>query len=82
MSLVDVIRTMTINPARILHLDVGMVGLGKMADLTIFDPDEEWVIDPNEFRSKGRNTPFAGMKVKGKVKYTIVGGNIIYDYQK
>jgi dihydroorotase len=53
-----------------------------MADLTIFDPDEEWVIDPNEFRSKGRNTPFAGMKVKGKVKYTIVGGNIIYDYQK
>lgn len=78
MSLVDVIRKMTVNPAKILHLQKGTVALGADADLTIFDPDEEWTIDPNDFRSKGRNTPFAGQKVKGKVKYTIVGGQIIY----
>ena len=51
---------------------------GVTADLTIFDPDEEWTIDPEQFASKARNTPFAGRKVKGKVKYTIVKGRIIY----
>lgn len=81
MSLAEVIRKMTINPARILRLNKGSMGLGADADLTIFDPDEEWVIDPSDFRSKGRNTPFAGMKVKGKVKYTIVGGKIVYSYK-
>ena len=79
MTLTDVIRKMTINPAKILHLRKGVLTLGADADLTIFDPNEEWVIDPNEFRSKGRNTPFAGRKVKGKVKYTIVGGKVIYN---
>lgn len=78
MSLSDIIRKMTINPARILRVNMGSLALGAEADLTIFDPDEEWVIAPKDFRSKGRNTPFAGMKVKGKVKYTIVGGKVIY----
>ncbi len=78
MSLEDIIAKMTINPARLLHLNKGWLGMGVDADLTIFDPDEEWVIDPADFCSKGRNTPFAGMKVKGRVKYTIVGGKIIY----
>lgn len=82
LSLAEIIRKMTINPARILRLHKGSLGLGSDADLTIFDPNEEWVIDPTEFRSKGRNTPFAGMKVKGKVKYTIVGGKIIYAYDQ
>ena len=54
------------------------MSLGAQADLTIFDLDEEWTIDPEQFASKARNTPFAGRKVKGRVKYTIVGGNIIY----
>ncbi|MCD7886958.1 MAG: dihydroorotase [Clostridiales bacterium] len=80
MSLADVIRKMTINPARILRLRKGSRGMGADAALTIFDPNEAWTIDPGHFRSKGRNTPFAGMQVKGKVKYTIVGGNIIYRY--
>ena len=54
------------------------LAVGAVADLVIFDEDEEWTIDPAQFRSKGRNTPFAGRKVKGKVKYTISGGTIIY----
>ena len=48
----------------------------------IFDPDEEWIVDPEEFASKGRNTPFAGRTLRGKVKYTIVGGQIVYADEK
>ena len=78
MDLPAIIRKMTTNPADILHLSKGRMTLGGDADLTIFDPDEEWVIDPEQFASKARNTPFAGQTVKGRVKYTIVGGRIIY----
>ena len=79
MKLPDLIRRMTYNPASILRLPTkGRLSLGSDADITIFDPEEEWTIDPEQFASKARNTPFAGRKVKGRVKYTIVGGNIIY----
>jgi dihydroorotase len=78
MELPDIIRRMTVNPAAILHLQKGRLSLRSDADITIFDPDEEWTIDPEQFASKGRNTPFAGRTVKGKVKYTIVGGKVIY----
>lgn len=79
MDLPAIIRRMSTNPADILHLPSGRMSIGVAADLTIFDPDEEWVIDPYKFASKGRNTPFAGMTVKGKVKYTIVDGEVIYE---
>ena len=78
MDLPSIIRRMTTNPSDILNLPKGRMSLGVDADLTIFDPDEEWVIDPEQFASKARNTPFAGRKVKGRVKYTIVGGRVIY----
>lgn len=79
MSLADVLKTMTINPAHVLRIRKGTLSLGADADLTIFDPDERWEVDPEQFRSKGRNTPFAGREVRGRVKYTIVGGNVIYN---
>jgi len=78
MDLPSIIRRMTTNPADVLRLPKGRMSLGVDADLTIFAPDEEWTIDPEQFASKGRNTPFAGWKVKGRVKYTIVKGSIIY----
>ena len=78
MELADILRKMTFNPSCILGINKGRVAIGGSADLTLFDPDEEWVIDPQQFASKGRNTPFAGRRVKGKVKYTIVNGNMIY----
>ncbi|MCI8423222.1 MAG: dihydroorotase [Lawsonibacter sp.] len=78
MPLHAVIRRMSTNPADILHLPKGRMSLGVDADLTIFDPDEAWVIDPLKFASKARNTPFAGQTVRGKVKYTIVKGRVIY----
>lgn len=78
MSLSDVIQKMTINPAKILGIRKGILVLGASADITIFDPDERWTVDPDQFASKARNTPFAGWELQGKVKYTIVGGTIIY----
>lgn len=53
---------MSYHPARILGLNKGVIEEGAPADLVIFDPDREWVIDPSEFLSKGKNTPFAGKK--------------------
>ena len=81
MELPAIIRRMTTNPADILHLPKGRMSLGVDADLTIFDPDEEWTVDPEQFASKARNTPFAGRRLKGKVKYTIVQGRVIYQDQ-
>lgn len=78
MSLNDIIAKMTINPARILGIRSGFLALGASADITIFDPNEEWTVDPDRFASKARNTPFGGMKLKGRVKYTIADGKIIY----
>ncbi len=78
LPLSDLLRKMTINPAAILRLPYGRLAIGTQADVTIFDPNEEWTVDPAKFRSMGRNTPFAGQRLRGKVKYTIVGGEIVY----
>ena len=68
---------MSYNPAKVLGIDKGSLDEGKVADITIINPDEEYIIDVNEFKSKGRNTPFGGTKVSGKVKWTILGGKIV-----
>ena len=78
MPLSDIIRKMTLNPACILRINKGRLAIGGEADVLIFDPEEEWTVDPEQFASKGRNTPFAGRKLKGKVKYTIVHGEVVY----
>ena len=78
MDLPAIIKRMSTTPADILRLPRGRMSLGAQADLVLFDPDEEWTVDPEQFASKARNTPFAGWKVKGRVKYTIVKGEVIY----
>ena len=65
-------------PARILGLDGGEIKENGVADLTIADLDEKWVVDPQNFVSKGKNNPFGGMELSGVVKYTIVDGEIKY----
>ena len=67
---------MTEKPAKIIGVDKGTLGKGKQADITIIDPDSEYEIDVSKFRSKSRNCPYNGWKVKGKVEKTIVGGEI------
>ncbi len=78
LPLARVLELMSRSPAALLALDKGRIAVGDDADVVIFDPDEEWTIDREKFASKGRNTPFHGRKVKGKVKYTIANGTIIY----
>ena len=70
---------MSYNPARIVGIDKGDIQPGKKADVVIFDPNETYKIDKNTFASKGRNTPFDGRKVTGRVKVTICDGNIVYE---
>lgn len=69
---------MSYNPAKVLKIDKGTLNVGRVADITIINPDEEYVIDPNDFVSKGKNTPFGGTKVSGKVKFTILRGKVVY----
>ncbi len=73
---VALIELMTAKPAKIIGVDKGTLSKGKQADVTIIDPDAEYEIDVNKFRSKSRNCPYHGWKVKGKVEKTIVGGEI------
>ena len=69
-------------PARILSLEGGEIAVGKPADLTFADLNEEWTVDPAEFVSKGKNTPFTGRKVFGRVKMTVVDGEIKYEEKR
>ena len=69
---------MSYNPARIIGSDRGTLDIGKPADVTVIDPNQEYVIDSMTFLSKGKNTPFNGWKVKGMVKATICDGKIAY----
>jgi len=72
------VAMLTVNPAGILGLEKGPLIPGSTADITIIDPDLEERVDPDSFQSKGRNTPFAGRKLKGLPVCTIVGGKIVY----
>ena len=69
---------MSYNPAKVLGIDKGTLNEGKIADIVVINPDESYIIDVNQFKSKGKNTPFGGKKVFGKVKYTILNGKIVY----
>jgi dihydroorotase len=79
LSLDQALDKLTRAPAKLFHLPVGNLQPGSEADVVIFDPNEEWVVDPSRFHSKSQNTPFAGWTVTGKVKLTMVGGRIVYD---
>ncbi len=76
-TLPDLVRLLSTNPARILGLPLGSLKPGSPADVTLLDPDAEWEIDPRNFFSKSRNTPFSGWKVKGKAITVIVEGRVL-----
>lgn len=81
-SLPALAEKMSARPAAILGLEGGEIAVGKPADFTAADLDEEWTVDPAEFVSKGKNTPFAGRKVFGRVKLTVVDGEIKYEEKR
>ncbi len=72
------VELMTSAPAKILGLDAGVLREGGPADITIFDPETEWVVDPERSASLSRNTPFAGRTLRGQVKTTLCDGKVVY----
>lgn len=77
-SYLDMVKLTSYNAAKILGIDRGSIEEGKIADITIFNPNEEYVYKKEDIVSKSKNTPFIGKKLKGKVYYTIVNGQIVY----
>ena len=78
LALTDVLARATLRPAQILGLDAGHLSVGAAADLCVFDPEAYWKVEPAALKSQGRNTPFAGLEVQGRVRYTLVDGKIVY----
>ncbi len=79
LSYLDLVKLTSYNPAQLIHIDRGTIEEGKIADITIFNPNEEYVYTKERIVSKAKNSPFIGKTLKGKVKYTIVNGKIVYE---
>ena len=77
LTLSHFLEKLTVNPAELYHLDTGYVAVGGIANLVIFDENETWTVT-EEFKSKASNSPFIGMELTGRVKYTICDGKIVY----
>ena len=77
-SYLDMVKLTSYNPAKILGIDRGIIEVGKIADITIFDPNKEFIYEEKDIVSKSKNTPFIGKKLKGEVEYTIVNGKVVY----
>jgi dihydroorotase len=78
LTLPQLIRLLTIQPAAIIKSDRGSLSVGAPADVVVFDPQREWVVDATQFHSKSRNTPFAGWKMRGQVVWTVVNGKVAH----
>jgi len=76
LSLSEAVRKLSCNPATVLKLSKGTLSAGADADITIFDPREEWVVNISQSKSKAKNSPFHGWKLKGRIVQTIVGGTL------
>jgi dihydroorotase len=78
LTLKDVVLMMSANPARVLGIEKGNLSIGVHADITIINPHETWVVETANLKSKGKNTPFEGWKMRGRVSATIVGGKVVF----
>ncbi|MCI6006405.1 MAG: dihydroorotase [Blautia sp.] len=82
LTIMDLVEKMSLNPAKILGLDSGTLQEGHPADVIVVDPNAEYTIDKNKFVSKGKNTPFHGHRVKGKILFTICDSTIVYEAEQ
>jgi dihydroorotase len=78
-ALPDALARITTQPAAVLGSDAGHLGVGAAADVCIFDPDHYWRVEPAALKSQGKNTPFVGLEVGGKVRTTIIAGNVVHE---
>ncbi len=84
MELPALIEKLTVGPVRALGLDrhieaLGTLSAGAPGDVTLIDPEAEWTVEPERFASKGRNTPLAGRRLRGRVMATVYEGRVVYD---
>lgn len=77
-ALSDALARVTLRPAQVLGLDAGHLGIGAAADICVFDAEAYWRVEPAALKSQGKNTPFIGQEVQGRVRYTLVDGQIVY----
>ncbi|MGN1297533.1 MAG: dihydroorotase [Clostridia bacterium] len=82
LSYLDLVKVTSYNPAKLLNIDRGTIEEGKIADITIFDPNQKYIYTKDMIVSKSKNSPFIGKELKGRVKYTIVDGKIVYSEEK
>jgi dihydroorotase len=78
-TLANALSRITVDPARVLGIDAGHLAPGGPADICVFDPEAHWTVEPQALRSQGKNTPFLGLEVPGKVRYTLVAGQIVHE---
>lgn len=78
LPLLTLLKSLTINPAKIVGLDKGTLKEGADADVVVFNTDKEYTVDPNFFYTKSNNSPFDGMKLKGQIEFTLVNGKVVY----
>lgn len=81
LPLLKTLSKITCDSAQILGINAGNLSVGKAADICIFDPNDYWKVTSNSILSQGKNTPFLGMELPGKTKYTLVNGHIVYEKQ-
>ncbi len=79
MPLIDVLRRLTVAPAKLLGLDAGSLAKGRKADLVIFSPHQGWKVVADNFKSKSKNSPFDGQPVQGKVLRTVIDGRTVFE---
>ncbi|MEF8732133.1 MAG: dihydroorotase [Candidatus Accumulibacter meliphilus] len=79
LPLAEALARITCDPAEILGIDGGSLNVGSRADICIFDPDEAWRVSPEALRSQGKNTPYLGYEMSGRVRMTLVGGRIVFE---
>ena len=76
LSLIDIIKLLTISPRKIMGFDNNLLEIGKEAELVIFDDEERWTFQEKNIESKSKNSPFINQELSGRVKYTISSGQI------
>jgi dihydroorotase len=79
LPLVEVLARITSEPARILGVHSGRLQPGTPADVVVFDPEAAWRVSPETLRSQGKNTPYLGYELGGRVRYTLVAGNVVFE---
>ena len=79
LGLGDTLARVTWHPARILGVEAGTLAVGAPADVCVFDPDREWIVQAASLVSQGKNTPFVGYTLQGRVLFTLVGGQVVFE---